>query len=141
MVDKCDTCSEVAAKDWASDWRTLAGLWGLPGTAMLAAGLLEPVSRAIVWTAMLTWMGAACFLNARRCSRTHCRITGPFFFVMAALVTGYASGILPIGRHGWAILGGLTFAGFVILWWGSEYAWGRFSTSRNAASSRNLKLL
>jgi hypothetical protein len=122
MADECDTCSKTGAKDWAGDWRTLAGFWGLPGAVMLAASLLEPAARAAVWIAMLIWMGVACFLNARRCSRTHCRITGPFFFVMAAFVGGYAAGMLPFGRYGWSILGAVTLAGFVILWWGSEHA-------------------
>lgn len=140
MADECDTCSESRAKDWAGNWLTLGGLWGLPGAAMLAASLLEPTLRAVIWIPMLVWMGAACFVNARRCGRTHCRITAPFFFVMAALVGGYAVGMLPFGRHGWNILGGVILAGFVILWWGSEHAWGMFSSAKNSAPSRNSKL-
>jgi hypothetical protein len=140
MADECDTSSGTDAKDWASAWRTLAAFWGLPGAAMLAASLLDPLSRAVIWIAMLVWMGVACFLNARRCSRTHCRITAPFFLVMAAFVGGYAAGMLPFGRHGWSILGGVSLSGFVLLWWGSEYAWGRFSSAKNSAPSRNSKL-
>lgn len=139
MADECDTCSENRAKDWAGNWLTLGGLWAVPGAAMLAASLLDPLSRAVIWIAMLVWMGMACFLNARRCSRTHCRITAPFFFVMAALVGGYAAGMLPLGRHGWSILGGVTLSGFVLLWWGSEHAWGRFLRSRGTVPSGNSK--
>ncbi|WP_211596703.1 hypothetical protein [Phreatobacter stygius] len=127
MADECDACSDARTKDWASDWRTLAGLWGIPGAAMLAAGWLEPLPRAVIWTVMLIWMGAACVINARRCGRTHCRLTGPFFVVMAACVVGYAAGLLPLGPHGWAILGGTILLGNAALWWGSERAWGMFS--------------
>ncbi len=127
MADDCNSCAPSQAKDWAGDWRTLAGLWGVPGALMLAAGLLGAMPRAVVWTSMLTWMAAACFANARRCGRTHCRITAPFFLAMAVLVVGYTAGIVPLGEYGWFILGGVAVVGNAVLWWGSERAWGTFS--------------
>ena len=87
-------CSEPALKDWAGNRRTLALLWGLPAGFMLIGAFLEPLPRAVVWTAMLLWMGGACLANARRCSRTHCHVTGPFFIVMGAGVVAHASGFL-----------------------------------------------
>lgn len=116
-----------AAKDWAGNWRTLAMLWGAPIGAMIAAGLLGPTPRTIIWIAALMWMGGACLANARRCHRTHCRFTGPFFLVMAGLVLAHALGILSLGPHGWAILGGLTLVGFAAIWWASERVYGLFS--------------
>ena len=80
-------------RDWAGNGPTLAAIWGIPAAAMLLALLLEPGARAVVWTAMLAWMGWACLQNARRCGRTHCRYTGPFFLAMAVLVVAYATGI------------------------------------------------
>jgi len=97
---------------------------------MLGAMLLEPGFRAAIWSVALLWMGAACIANARRCGRTHCRFTGPFYLLMAALVFGYATGVLPIGDQGWAILGAATIAGTVVLWWGSERIWGLFWPER-----------
>jgi len=129
MAERDPACANQDAGDWASDWRTLAALWGLPGVAMLAAVLLDPVPRAVVWTAMLVWMSAACFANARRCSRTHCHYTGPFFLAMAALVVAYAAGVLPLGSYGWAILGATIAIGNAMLWWGSERLLGRFTRS------------
>ena len=76
---------------------------------------------------MLLWMGGVCLANARRCSRTHCRFTGPFFLMMAAGVVALASGLLGLGRHGWSIIGGVTLVGSAGLWWGSERLWGRYS--------------
>jgi hypothetical protein len=116
----------AGAKDWASDRRAFIALWALPGAAMLAALLLEPTLRAIVWAGMLVWMGVACLLNARRCGRIHCRATGPYLLVMAGLVVAYATGAAPLGPHGWSLLGGATLIGFVGLWWGSERLWGKF---------------
>lgn len=134
MADRGDIRSAARPRDWAGDWRGLAGLWGVPGGIMLAAWLVAaPAPRAAIWVAMLVWMGAACIANARRCGRTHCRFTGPFFLSMAGLVAAYAAGTLPIGSAGWAILGAATFLGNAVLWWGSERAWGAFSRSPGAS--------
>ena len=76
---------------------------------------------------MLLWMGGACLANARRCGRTHCRVTGPFFLMMAAAVVAFATGLLGLGRNGWSILGGITAVGVIGLWLGSERWWGRYS--------------
>lgn len=115
-----------ASKDWAGHWRSLAGLWGIPAAAILAAMLLDPLLRAAIWSVALVWMGGACIANARRCGRTHCRFTGPFYLLMAVLVVAYAAGLLPIGDRGWAILGTTTIAGTALLWWASERIWGLF---------------
>ena len=127
----------IRASDWSGNWRTLVGLWGIPGLAMLGAMWLEPGPRAVIWIVALVGMGTACFMNARRCGRTHCRFTGPFLIAMATLVAGYAIGRLPLGPNGWAILGGVTLVGFTALWWGSERAWGMVSRSRDIASARD----
>jgi hypothetical protein len=124
MDEGCDARS--ASQDWAGNWRSLASLWGIPTAAMLGAMLLEPGLRAIIWPTALIWMGGACLANARRCGRTHCRFTGPFYLLMAALVLAYAAGALSMGDQGWAILGATTIVGSVALWWGSERIWGLF---------------
>jgi hypothetical protein len=36
----------------------------------------------------------ACILNARRCGRTHCRYTGPYYLATIAPVFAIGSGIL-----------------------------------------------
>lgn len=94
---------------------------------MLIAAFLEPRPRAVIWTVMLLWMGGACLANARRCSRTHCRLTGPFFILMAAGVVAYAGGVLTLGPNGWSILGTTALAGAAGLWWASERLYGRFT--------------
>lgn len=94
---------------------------------MIGAGWLAPTPRAVVWVLALVWMGVACLLNARRCGRTHCRLTGPFFLAMAMAVIAYAVGVLPLGPNGWVMLALAIPMGFAALWWGSERAWGRFT--------------
>jgi hypothetical protein len=114
-------------RDWAGSGLTLAGMWGIPAAVMLLALLLEPELRAVVWTVMLAWMGWACLQNARRCGRTHCRYTGPFFLAMAVLVVLFAIGIVPLGHQPWLLLGILTVAGNALIWWGSERLLGTYS--------------
>jgi hypothetical protein len=112
--------------DWAANRLTLAAAWGLPAGIMLLAMLLPPAQRAAVWIVMLWWMGVACLVNARRCGRTHCRYTGPFFFGMAAMALAYAIGILPLGSHPWLVLGMIAAVGNAIIWWGSERVLGTY---------------
>jgi hypothetical protein len=127
LPERLSSCSEPSPTDWAGDCRTLVVLWGLPAVAMLIAGSLKPLPRAVIWTAMLLWMGGACLANARRCGRTHCRFTGPFFILMAAGVAAYASGLLRLGPHGWNILGAVSLVGAVGICWASERIWGRYA--------------
>jgi len=114
-------------RDWAGDWLTLAAVWGLPTVAMLLALVLDPEWRAIVWVAMLAWMGTACVLNARRCGRTHCRYTGPFFLGMAGLVVVYIAGFVPLGPQPWLVLAIMIAGGNALIWWVSERFYGTYS--------------
>lgn len=128
MTDRSDT--GPARNDWAGHGRSLAILWGLPALVMLAALLLGPFLRAVVWSAALVWMGGACLVNARRCGRTHCRFTGPFYLLMALLVVACRAGLVHLGDEGWATIGVVTAIGTVVLWWGSERIWGRILLPR-----------
>ncbi len=113
--------------DWAGNLRTYGWAWGLP-IAALAAGLLVDVPvRAVIWTVALAWMGTACILNARRCRRTHCRFTGPYYLAMILPVLALCSGIILSGFYGWLALGAVIVVGSKIIWWATERAWGRFS--------------
>lgn len=64
---------------WAS-WL----LWGIP-MALGAAAILWPFGRAILLTIAFTWAGTACVVNARRCGRFHCHITGPLYLGLGLL--------------------------------------------------------
>jgi hypothetical protein len=115
------------SRDWLGEWRTSLVAWWIPQAAVLI-GLLVPVPvRAVLWTVALAWMGTACLLNARRCGRTHCRYTGPFYLAMIVPVLALASGVVAAGSYGWLALAVLLLAGGKIIWWITERAWGKFS--------------
>jgi hypothetical protein len=86
-----------------SDWVTRPGAgffwWCLPlGLGFAANFLALPVrGTAIIWVILFVWMGTGCILNARRCHRLHCYISGPTF-LLGALVLGFlAAGVLAFG--------------------------------------------
>ena len=75
----------------------------------------------------MIWMGTACILNARRCRRTHCRYTGPYFIAMSLPILIVAIGVVPGGLLAWILLGLTILAGTGLIWWESERALGKFS--------------
>lgn len=66
-------------------------IWGPPIVLVIAASALingNPIPRAIgapLLTLGSFWMGIACFINGRRCSRTHCTIDGIAMPVLGTL--------------------------------------------------------
>ena len=83
--------------------------------------------RTGVWIIALVWMGTACILNSRRCGRTHCRYTGPYYLAMIAPVLVLGSGVVSAGIYGWIVLGVIIVGGSKLIWWATERAWGKFS--------------
>ena len=116
----------ATARDWLRKPHTSLMAWWIPQSAIVAS-LFAPVSaRAAVWIIALIWMGSACILNARRCGRTHCRYTGPYYLAMVVPVALLATGIFSAGFYGWLTLAVVILAGGKIIWWATERAWGRF---------------
>ena len=75
----------------------------------------------------LVWMGVACILNARRCNRTHCRYTGPYYLAMIVPVMALGAGLVTVGALGWISLGVFIVGGSGLIWWATEGTWGKFS--------------
>jgi hypothetical protein len=94
---------------------------------MFAALFLPVRIRVVVWIVALIWMGTACILNARRCKRTHCRYTGPYYLAMTAPVVALGLGVVSAGIYAWVALCVLILAGSKLIWWATERAWGEFS--------------
>src|SRR5438445_13820627 len=115
------------SRDWLRSPRTNLLAWWIPQAAMLAGLFLPMPVRAAIWISALIWMGTACILNSRRCGRTHCRYTGPYYLAMIVPVAVLASGVASVGLFGWLLLGILILAGGKIIWWATECAWGKFS--------------
>ena len=115
------------SKDWVGNRRNFWIAWGLPTAALLAAIFVAPPIKTLIWALALVWMGAACLANARRCSRTHCYFTGPFFFLMAVLTVLHGFEIVWLGPNGWTWLGVTIFLGTGALWIVTERLLGKFS--------------
>ncbi len=120
--------SEPAAKDWAGNFRAYALAWGVPSLAIIAGSLVDAPARTMIWSAALLWMGTACLMNARRCGRTHCRFTGPFYLALIIPVVLQGYGLVSLGPYAWWILGAAILFGGKIICWTTEAAWGKFST-------------
>ena len=115
------------SRDWLSSNRANLLAWWMP-LAIMLAGLFFPVSlQTGAWLIGLGWMGAACMLNARRCNRTHCRYTGPYFLLMIVPVMALGTTFASFGVVGWVCLGVVILGGAGLLWWATERAWGKFS--------------
>jgi len=122
------TDTDASTRDWLRSPTTSLLAWWGPQTAIVAGLLASVPVRAAIWTFALVWMGVACILNARRCGRTHCRYTGPYYLAMIAPVLLFAVGIGSAGFFAWLILGVLILAGSRIIWWSTEHALGKFSS-------------
>jgi hypothetical protein len=79
------TCEQDCGRDDLLSSRVRWLVWGAPAL-LFAIGIGWQDARALLWIPSLTVAGAACFANAARCGRLHCKLTGPVFS-LAALAT------------------------------------------------------
>ena len=70
-------------------------LWGLP-VAALIVGANFPNVRLLLWIPAFLVMGAACSVNAARCSRLHCYVTGPLFLLGAIYLVLWGFHVAPM---------------------------------------------
>ena len=130
---KSDSTSCEAHDILSSRWR-VSILYCLPAIAIVAVGPLAISSgwRSVVWTVALATMGVTCIVNAVRCGRVHCYLTGPFFLLMALAALSYGLGILHLGGNGWNVLGLITLIGTIALWCLPEMFLGRYRREMRA---------
>ena len=116
-----------SSHDWLRRTRTSLLAWWIPLGAMLTS-LVAPVPvRTAAWIIALGWMGTACILNAKRCGRTHCRYTGPYYLAMIVPVVVLGSVLVSGNIYAWLLLAGVILPGSAILWWATERGRGKFS--------------
>lgn len=118
----------------ASDWARGKGLlliWCLPLAGLAISDLAGGQLQVVAWPVLLTWMGAACLLNARGCRRLHCFLTGPFFLLLALVSLLYGLGALPLGSHGWRALSLVLIVGGLFLYYVPEWLFGRYLPRRS----------
>jgi len=93
----------TAVVETRNDWVDRPGMgfvwWCVPLGVGFASNILAMSARAaaLVWMISFFWMGTGCILNARRCHRLHCYISGPAFFLGAGALALFAAGIAPLG--------------------------------------------
>lgn len=117
--------------DWAHGVRGCL-TWGIPAVLLITSPVQYFV---VVWPTVLSFMGVACLLNARRCGRIHCYFTGPFFLLLAGLGLLYGLGVLPLGARGWSTLSVALVVGSAILLCVPEWILGRYRSSSNVSNS------
>ena len=88
----------AVASNESQDWvRRPSGWivwWCLPILIGVSTKTLQlPLAEtAFIWAAAFAWMGTGCLLNARRCARLHCFISGPVLWLGAI-----AAGLVGVG--------------------------------------------
>lgn len=114
-------------RDWVRQPLEVILWWIIP----LALGVStnfwhQPLQRtALVWAVALAWMGTGCALNALRCRRRHCFISGPVLLLGAIAAGLVALGVLSSGNAlGEAVNGTLVVAALSFL---SECLWGLYA--------------
>jgi hypothetical protein len=107
-------------------------IWCIPAAILIATALSNSSYRVVIWPIVLTWMGGACLVNAKRCGRRHCYLTGPFFLVLAVASLLYGLGILHLGPRGWQTLAGTLLVGSLALTCLPEWIWGRYMAGKSS---------
>jgi hypothetical protein len=123
--------SEQPVNETRNDWVRRPGMglvwWCLPLGIGVAANFFASSARniAIVWVLMFVWMGTGCVLNALRCHRLHCYISGSAFFLGAVALTLFAMGVAPLGEHSLNNIVGITLCA-VLLSFVPEMTWRKY---------------
>ena len=125
VLDRCRTPGK--SRDILANPKASTVLFLLPAIAIAVTEKSVFAGwRTVVWTGSLTIMGTACTINAARCGRVHCYVTGPFFLVMAVVTLLYGIGILPLGGHGWNLISLTILVGAVALCCLPEVIFGKY---------------
>lgn len=117
--------SDREKDDWARGTRLLL-VWCLPMAILVVSAWIGGRYLVVVWPTLLTWMGVACLLNARRCHRLHCYLTGPYFLFLALTALLYGLGVVPLGSRGWSMLSVALLVGGPFLVYVPEWILGRY---------------
>jgi hypothetical protein len=102
--------------------------WGLPIAIGVSAGFLGLSLRAdaALWVGLFVWMATGCLLNAWRCHRVHCYISGPVFLLGALFAALLAAGLLDVGPRGFNNMIGAVLV-LALLSFVPEMVWKRYA--------------
>ena len=97
-------------------------LWGIPAAALMVGSIVAPIPRMLLWTPTFVVAGVACLVNAARCGRVHCYLTGPLYLLAGVATLLAGMGFVPL-RSSWiggAVVGG-TILAYVPEWVRGKY--------------------
>ncbi|MGH8220060.1 MAG: hypothetical protein ACREUT_16075 [Steroidobacteraceae bacterium] len=102
--------------------------WGLPILGGLSSNFLglSLAQAAFLWAGAFAWMGTGCALNAWRCARRHCFISGPVLWLGAMAAALVGTGIVS-APHALEDVVNATVVLAVVSWL-PEWFWGRYHT-------------
>ena len=114
--------------DWAGQASSMMIWWGLPLAGVMSVSLLHlsfHASAALV-SGAFTWMAIGCLLNALRCHRVHCYISGPVFLAGAIVAGLAAAGVTAVDPRtfGFAVNATMVLA---LLSFAPELVWKRYA--------------
>ena len=114
-------------KDWASRPLGILFWWGLPIAIGMSADPLHLSlhGAAALWAVAFAWMAVGCLLNAWRCHRVHCYISGPALLLGAVAAGLIASGALTLEPHALNVIIWSTF-GLTLLSFLPEIVWRKY---------------
>jgi len=101
-------------------------LWVVPIVILGVSAGFGGWYAAVAWPPLLVFMGVACLVNARRCGRLHCFVTGPYFLLLAVVSLLYDTGIMPLGAGGWQWLSSALLVGTCVLVCVPEWLFGKY---------------
>jgi len=78
--------SEACARNDLVERNVSWVLWRMPLLAFVIGAFLAPPMRSVLWVPAFVIAGISCVVNARRCGRFHCFLTGPLY-LLAAIAT------------------------------------------------------
>ncbi len=81
-------------------------LWGVPWGIIVLGACVGGLTQILLWAPSFGAMSIACALNAARCGRLHCYITGPLFLLAAVATVLVALDVVPVAPQ-WIVWGAL----------------------------------
>src|SRR5215472_6260196 len=102
--------------------------WGLPIAIGVAADILHlPFQLGAALCAFLfLWMATGCIINAMRCHRLHCYISGPVFLLGAMFAASAALGFFAISPRLFQTVVGAALI-LALLSFVPEFVWKRYA--------------
>jgi hypothetical protein len=122
------TTDATKRSDWASQPLTVFMWWGLPIALGASVGLLHLSFRASagICAGLFVWMATGCGLNAMRCHRLHCYISGPVLLLGAIFAGLVAAGVANPGPGAFHNVVGATLV-LALLSFLPEMLWKRYA--------------